>query len=79
MIDTKKYEELCCKRAELDAEDKVYRTILEFANANAERCFRGRLFIEMGTWKAVAKDAHDKITRLCDEYDKVVIEIERMG
>lgn len=78
MIDTKKYEELCCERAEITAEDKVYRAMLEFMNANADRCFRERLFMEMQAWKDAIKDINANMTRLCDKLDRINYEIEQM-
>lgn len=77
MVDAEKYEEVCARRAELDAEDKVYRTILEFASKRAEECFQWRLFMEMQAWRNVVKEMNVKITRLCDEYDKVTGEISQ--
>lgn len=72
MIDTKLYEEMCCKRAELKASHEVCNAIFDFAKTNAQRCTSERSFIEADTWINVMTDINVKLQEISVEYDRLI-------
>lgn len=76
MIDAKKYEELCGKRAGLRADAMVYKAMSEFVMANMERCKAERNYLELQAWMDALKDITCKSKKIIEDYTKVVEEIE---
>ena len=78
MIDTKLYEELVSKRAELKAEVEVCRTMFDFANSNANRCKIERNFNECQAWCDVMKDINAKMERVHSEYEDLIKRVKEL-
>ena len=78
MIDAKKYEELVSKGAELNAEVRVCQAMYEFAIANAEKCRRERIFVELDAWLKVADSVNAKKEVIHTEYEDLVKQLKTM-
>ena len=78
MIDTKRYEELVSKRAELNADFKVCRRVFDFARVNADLCRLKRNVIETQSWIDVMKAANAKLETISAEYDKLIKAIDEL-
>ena len=73
-IDTKRYEEYCEKRAEIEARSKVQRELGHFAFENIERCKKERNFTEMSAWLSVVENNTANLTKLNAEYGELINE-----
>ena len=73
-IDTKRYEEYCEKRAEIEARSKVQRELGHFAFENIERCKKERNFTEMSAWLSVVKNSTAALNELNTKYNDLIKE-----
>ena len=78
MIDTKLYEELIGKRAELKAEVEVCRMMFDFAKSNANRCRIELNLNECQAWCDVMKEINAKMERVHSDYEELVKKIKEL-
>ena len=73
-IDTKRREEYCEKRADLEAQIEVQRAVGHFALEHIERCKKERDFVEQGAWLSVLRDSTAKLHELNAKYSDLIVE-----
>lgn len=76
MIDTKKYAELCSKRAELMVKERAYKANRDFILENLNRSMNERNFIELQVWHDLLTIMNAKLESVADECSKVIDEIK---
>ena len=78
MIDTKKFEELCSERTELDAEVKVLTQIGKFIYPNIDRCRSEMNFYDLAVWQRQWREVSDRIAAIDERHRAIMYELDKM-